>query len=86
MDWGAILKDIVQQLYLGIGKSKAMPLCPYIFHLYHIVECLLQGKKKDYRIAEALLKHNVELEEEEELEASEDSERESLSSKEVQEI
>ena len=35
---------------------------------------------------EALLKHNVELEEEDELEASEDSDRESLSSKEIQKI
>ena len=64
VDWGAVLKDVVQRLYAGMGKSKATPLCPYIFHLYHMDECLLQGEK-DYRIAEALLKHNVEPEEEE---------------------
>ena len=68
-----------------MGKSKATFFCPYIFHLYHIDECLLQGKK-DFRTAEALLKHNVEPEEEDESEALEDSERKSLSSKEIQEI
>ena len=41
VDWGAVLKDVVQRLYLGMGKSKATPLCPYIFHLYHMDECLL---------------------------------------------
>ena len=86
VDWGAIIKDVVQRLYSGMGKSKATPLCPYVFHLYHIDEYLLPSKKKDYQIAKALLKHNVEPKEEEEPEASEDSERESLSSKEVQEI
>ena len=69
-----------------MGKSKATPLYPYVFHLYHTDKCLLLSEKKDYRIAKALLKHNVELEEEEEPETSEDSERKSLSSKEVQEI
>ena len=86
VDWGAVLKDVVQWLYAGMEKSKAIALCPYIFHLYHTDECLLQGEKKDYQIAEAVLTHNVEPEEEDEPEASEDLERESLSSKEVQEI
>ena len=76
----------MQRLYAGMKKSKATSLCPYIFHLYHTDECLLQGKKKDYRIAEALLKHNVESEEEDEPEALEDSDCKSDSSKEIQEI
>ena len=81
------MRDIIQQLVAGMGRSKATPLCPYVFHLYHMQEVLLPTtKKKEYRIAEALLKHNVEPEEEERLEASKDSERESLDSKEIQEI
>ena len=51
IDWRAVLKDVVQRLYSGMEKSKATPLCPYIFYLYHIDECLLQVKKKDYRMA-----------------------------------
>ena len=48
-----------------MGKSKATPICPYIFHLYHSHELLLPAEKKEYRIKEALLKHNVDSEEEE---------------------
>ena len=85
------MKDVVQRLFSKMGKSKASPICPYVFHMYHAYEVLLPAKKKEYRIAEALLKHNVEPEEEdledpedpEELKHSEDSHHESLSSKEI---
>ena len=43
-----------------MGKSKATPICPYIFHLYYSHELLLLAEKKEYRIQEALVKHNVE--------------------------
>ena len=48
-----------------MGKSKATPICLYIFHLYHSHELLLPAEKKEYRIQEALVKHNVEFEEDE---------------------
>ena len=73
------MKDVVQRLFVGMGKSKATPICSYVFHMYHAHELLLPVKKKEYRIAEALLKHNMELEEGEP-EALEESEHESLSS------
>ena len=75
-----------------MDRSKATPICPYTFHLYHSYELLLPAEKKEYRIKEALLKHNVESEGEEdpedpknpdEEESSDDSECESLSSGEV---
>ena len=78
-----------------MGKSKATPICPYIFHLYHSHELLLPAEKKEYRIQEALVKHNVESEEEENLyspanleeeESSDDSECESLTPSEIREI
>ena len=95
VDWGIVVKDLVQRLLSGMGKSKATPICPYIFHLYHSHELLFPAEKKEYRIQEALVKHNVESEEEEkpnspanpdEEESSDDSECESLTSSEVQEI
>ena len=58
-------------------------MCFYIFYLYHANKCLLPGEKKAYRIVEAFLKHNVEMEEEDELEVLEG---ESLSSKEIREL
>ena len=67
-------------------KLKAIAIFPYVFHMYHTHEVLLLGKKKEYRIAKALLKYNVEPEEEGKPEASNDLERESLNSREVQEI
>ena len=88
IDWGLVVKDLVQRLLSGMGKSKATPICPYVFHLYHSHEVLLPAKK-EYRIKEALLKHNVEsegkedLEDPEEAEDSDDLECKSLSSGEV---
>ena len=65
--------------------TKETPICPYVFHMYHAHELLLLIEKKEYRIAEALLKHNIEPKEGEP-EASEESEHESLSSQETREI
>ena len=95
VDSGIVVKDLVQRLLSGMGKSKATPICPYIFHLYHSHELLLPAKKKEYRIQKALVKHNVESEEEEEPgspanpdeeESLDDSECESLTPSEVREI
>ena len=41
IDWGLVVKDLVQRLFSGMGKSKATPICPYVFHLYHSHEVLL---------------------------------------------
>ena len=94
VDWGIVVKDLVQRLVSGMGKSKATPICLYVFHLYHSHELLLPTEK-EYRIKEALLKHNVESKGEEDQESpanpdeedsSDDSECESLSSGEIWEI
>ena len=91
-----MVKDLVQRLLSGMGKSKATPICPYIFHLYHSHELLLPAEKKEYQIHEALVKHNVEFEEDEdptspanpdEEESSDDSDEcESLTPSEIREI
>ena len=95
IDWGIVVKDLVQRLLSGMGKSKATPICPYIFHLYHSHELLLLVEKKEYQIQEALVKHNAESEEDEdpvspanpdEEESSDDSECESLTPSEIREI
>ena len=77
-----------------MGKSKATPICPYVFHLYHLQE-LLFSNEKEYRTKEALHKYNVESEGEDDLEnpenpdeeeSSDDSECENLTSSEIREI
>ena len=94
VDWGVVVKDLVQRLFSGMGRSKATPIYPYVFHLYHSHELLLPAEK-EYRIKETLLKHNVEsegeedpegLEDPDEEESSDDSECESLTSGEIREI
>ena len=62
VDWGIVVKDLVQRLLFRMGKSKATPICPYIFHLYHSHELLLPAEKKEYRTKKTLLKYNVESE------------------------
>ena len=78
-----------------MGKSKATPICPYVFHLYHSQELLLPTEKKEYRTKEALQKYNVKSEREDdskssakpdEDESSDDSECESLTPSEIREI
>ena len=95
VDWGIVVKDLVQRLLSRMGKSKATPICPYVFHLYHSQELLLLAKKKEYRTKEALLKYNIESEGEEdpnslanpdEEESLDDSEYESLTPSEIREI
>ena len=95
VDWGIVVKDLVQRLLSGMGKSKATPICPYVFHLYHSHELLLPAEKKEYRIQKALAKHNMESEEDEDLaspanpnkeESTDDSEGESLTPSEIREI
>ena len=75
-------------------KSKATPICPYVFHLYHSQELLLPTEK-EYRTKEALQKYNVKSEGEDdpespanpdEEESSDDSECESLTPSEIREI
>ena len=95
VDWGIAVKDLVQRLLSGMGKSKATPLYPYVFHIYHSQELLLPAEKKEYRTKEALLKYNVESEGEEHPDSaanldkemsSDDSECESLTPSEIREI
>ena len=74
VDWGIVVKDLVQRLLSRMGRSKATPICPYVFHLDHSHELLLLVEKKEYRIKEALLKLNIESEGEKDLEDPEDPE------------
>ena len=89
-----MVKDLVQRLLFGMGKSKATPICPYVFHLYHSQELLLPNEK-EYRTKKALQKYNVESEGEDdpespaipdEEESSDDSECKSLTPSEIREI
>ena len=46
VDWRVVVKDLVQRLLSKMGRSKAMPICPYVFHLYQAHELLLPTEKE----------------------------------------
>ena len=35
VDSGLVMRDVVQRVFASMDRSKATPLCPYIFHIYH---------------------------------------------------
>ena len=68
---------MVKKLVISLEKSKALPLCPYVFHLYFTHNAIRSKDKKAYLIGELMLKHNVKPDEEEPV-GLEDLEQESL--------
>ena len=55
----------MKRLFTAIGKFKALSICPYVFHLYITHDAIQSEDKKVYMIEETMLKHNVELDEDE---------------------
>ena len=86
VDWVVVIKDTVQRLLTGIGKSKPTPICPYLLHLYIAHDVVQAEDKKVYMVGKSFMQHEVDPDEEEESAGSESSERESLSSREIQEL
>jgi hypothetical protein len=56
-DWGRIVFDLVAQLTSRVGKSRATPVSPYLFHLYHKEELLSGEEEKTWNAQEMLLKY-----------------------------
>ncbi len=40
-----------------MGKNRATPLCPYLFHLYHHLQLLTPTEEKTWSSEETLLKY-----------------------------
>ena len=81
-----VIRDTIKRLLTGIGKSKPTPICPYLLHLY-IAHDVVQAKdKKVYMVGKSFMQHEVNPDEDEEAAGSEDSDRESLSSREIREL
>ena len=86
VDWALVMRDTVRRLLTRIGKSKPTPICLYSLHLYVAHNAIQTEDKKIYLVAESFIKHNVEPDEEEQPKGPEDSEYETLSSKEIREL
>ena len=58
VDWGIVLQVVVAKLVDGARKLKAMPIGPYMFHLYMGQEVLSADEIVVYNIGLDLLKYD----------------------------
>ena len=63
-----------------------MPICPYLLHLYIAHDVVQAEDKRVYMVGESFMRHEVKPDEDEEVASLEDSDRESLSSREIREL
>ena len=54
VNWAQIISDTVQKLLAGVGR-KAVPITPFLYHLYHTNGLLLDEEECDYAVAKDLL-------------------------------
>jgi hypothetical protein len=57
VNWARIITNLVVQLAARVGKSRASPLCPFLYHLYERKELLLPEEEKSWKIQEAMMKN-----------------------------
>ena len=48
VDWAKILMDLVNRLVGGAGKTKATPICPFLYYLYESQGLLTEDEEIDY--------------------------------------
>ena len=65
VDWALVMRDMVRWLLNGIGNSKPTSICPYQLHLYVAHDTIQSEDKKFYMVGESFIRHNVELDEDE---------------------
>lgn len=76
VDWARVVSDLVAQLISRVGKSRATPVCPYLFHLYRSLQLLKPDEEKAWKVQEALLKYGEAEDDETESETGSGSESE----------
>jgi hypothetical protein len=57
VNWAWIITNLVVQLAARVGKSRASPICPFLYHLYKRKELLLLEEEKSWKIQEAMMKY-----------------------------
>jgi hypothetical protein len=57
VNWAWIIANLVIQLAARVGKSRASPICPFLYHLYECKELLRPEEEKSWKIQEAMMKY-----------------------------
>jgi hypothetical protein len=57
VNWARIMTNLIVQLSVRVGKSRATPICPFLFHLYERNELLRAEEEKAWWIQEAMMKY-----------------------------
>jgi len=76
VNWSIIFSELVGQLVSRMGKSRATPLSPYLFHLYQHNQLLTVEEEKVWRDHEYLWRYGDSDEEEEDATGSDSEEDE----------
>jgi hypothetical protein len=57
VNWARIISNLVVQLVARVGKSRASPICPFLYHLYECKELLRPEEERSWKIQEAMMKY-----------------------------
>jgi hypothetical protein len=57
VNWARVITTLVVQLAARVGKSRATPICPFVYHLYERKELLRPEDEKAWKIQEDMLKY-----------------------------
>jgi hypothetical protein len=57
VNWVRVITTLVIQLAARVGKSRASPICPFLYHLYERKELLKPEEEKSWKIQEGMLKY-----------------------------
>ena len=59
VDWAIIFMELVNRLVGGAGKTKATPICPFLYHLYESKGLLTEDEETDYKVAQELNRYRI---------------------------
>ena len=59
VDWAIIFMELVNRLVGGASKTKPMPICPFLYHLYQSKGLLTKDEETDYIAAQELNRYQI---------------------------
>jgi hypothetical protein len=57
VNWARIITNLVIQLASRVGKSRASPICPFLYHMYERKELLNPREERTWKIQEIMMKY-----------------------------